>query len=147
MRAWRDSSRSAAGAAAFSTDLDTGSPGSCAAIWGICWRSMRTWAAGSAKRPARRWERAGLRSPTKTPRACWTSSGARRYTRSSTPAENGSMDTALRIARYARSARYDLQVIGIPKTIDNDLCITDHTPGYASTARFFAFAARDVGED
>jgi 6-phosphofructokinase 1 len=60
---------------------------------------------------------------------------------------NGSMDTALRIARYARSARYDLQVIGIPKTIDNDLCITDHTPGYASTARFFAFAARDVGED
>jgi hypothetical protein len=60
---------------------------------------------------------------------------------------NGSMDTAVRIARYARSARYDLHVIGIPKTIDNDLCITDHTPGYASTARFFACAARDVGED
>jgi len=34
-----------------------------------------------------------------------------------------------------------------PKTIDNDLSVTDHTPGYASTARFFAFAARDVGED
>jgi 6-phosphofructokinase len=60
---------------------------------------------------------------------------------------NGSMDTALRIARHARAAHYDLQVIGIPKTIDNDLCITDHTPGYASTARFFACAARDVGED
>lgn len=60
---------------------------------------------------------------------------------------NGSMDTALRIARYARGAHYDLQVIGIPKTIDNDLCVTDHTPGYASTARFFACAARDVGED
>lgn len=60
---------------------------------------------------------------------------------------NGSMDTALRIARYARDVRFDLQVIGIPKTIDNDLCVTDHTPGYASTARFFACAARDVGED
>ena len=60
---------------------------------------------------------------------------------------NGSMDTALRIARYARGTNYDLQTIGIPKTIDNDLCVTDHTPGYASTARFFACAARDVGED
>jgi ATP-dependent phosphofructokinase / diphosphate-dependent phosphofructokinase len=60
---------------------------------------------------------------------------------------NGSMDTALRIAHYAHTAHYDLQVIGIPKTIDNDLCVTDHTPGYASTARFFACAARDVGED
>jgi 6-phosphofructokinase len=60
---------------------------------------------------------------------------------------NGSMETALRIARYAREIRFDLQVIGIPKTIDNDLCVTDHTPGYASTAHFFACAARDVGED
>jgi 6-phosphofructokinase 1 len=60
---------------------------------------------------------------------------------------NGSMETALRVARRAREAGYELQVIGIPKTIDNDLCVTDHTPGYASTARFFACAARDVGED
>ncbi len=60
---------------------------------------------------------------------------------------NGSMDTALRISRDARAAQVGLQVIGIPKTIDNDLCVTDHTPGYASTARFFACAARDVGED
>ena len=60
---------------------------------------------------------------------------------------NGSMDTALRIAGFASQSGYDLQVIGIPKTIDNDLCVTDHTPGYASTAHFFAIAARDVGED
>ncbi|MFN7993286.1 MAG: diphosphate--fructose-6-phosphate 1-phosphotransferase [Bryobacteraceae bacterium] len=60
---------------------------------------------------------------------------------------NGSMDTAMRVAEYVRRSGYDLQVIGIPKTIDNDLCVTDHTPGYASTARFFACAARDVGED
>ena len=60
---------------------------------------------------------------------------------------NGSMDTALAVARYAQSSGYELQVIGIPKTIDNDLAVTDHTPGYASTAHFFAQAARDVGED
>ncbi len=60
---------------------------------------------------------------------------------------NGSMNTALRVSRFARSAGYTLQVIGIPKTIDNDLCVTDHTPGYSSTAHFFAVAARDVGED
>jgi len=60
---------------------------------------------------------------------------------------NGSMSTAAEVARRARAARFELQVIGIPKTIDNDLCLTDHTPGYPSTAHFFASAARDVGED
>ena len=60
---------------------------------------------------------------------------------------NGSMSTAAELARRARAARCHLQVIGIPKTIDNDLCVTDHTPGYPSTAHFFACAARDVGED
>ena len=60
---------------------------------------------------------------------------------------NGSMNTALRVHQFARAAGYELTVIGIPKTIDNDLEVTDHTPGYASTARFFAHAARDVGED
>lgn len=60
---------------------------------------------------------------------------------------NGSMGTALTVEQFARDAGYELSVIGIPKTIDNDLYVTDHTPGYASTARFFACAARDVGED
>jgi 6-phosphofructokinase 1 len=60
---------------------------------------------------------------------------------------NGSMGTALELERHARASGYDLGITGIPKTIDNDLPVTDHTPGYASTARFFAFAARDVGED
>ena len=58
---------------------------------------------------------------------------------------NGSMDTALSISRRARDAHYELRVIGIPKTIDNDLLVTDHAPGYASTAHFFACAARDAG--
>jgi 6-phosphofructokinase len=60
---------------------------------------------------------------------------------------NGSMGTALELEHVARESGYELGVTGIPKTIDNDLLVTDHTPGFASTARFFAFAARDVGED
>ena len=53
---------------------------------------------------------------------------------------NGSMQTALELAG-------DFQVLGIPKTIDNDLDVTHHSPGYASTAYFFACAARDAGAD
>ena len=60
---------------------------------------------------------------------------------------NGTMDTAMRFDRCAREARYELRVIGIPKTIDNDLVGTDRTPGYASCGRFFAHAARDIGAD
>ena len=56
---------------------------------------------------------------------------------------NGSMGAAARTAE----AGADLRVIGIPKTIDNDLTHTDHTPGYATAARFFACAARDIGAD
>jgi len=60
---------------------------------------------------------------------------------------NGSMGTADEIARVARDCSYELNVIGIPKTIDNDLMLTDHTPGYPSTAHFFACAVRDIGAD
>ncbi len=60
---------------------------------------------------------------------------------------NGSMGTASQMERMAREIGYELHVIGIPKTIDNDLIATDHTPGYPSTARFFAAAARDIGAD
>ena len=60
---------------------------------------------------------------------------------------NGSMGTAWQLHSAAQHLGYDLQIIGIPKTIDNDLLETDHTPGYASTARFFACAARDIGAD
>lgn len=60
---------------------------------------------------------------------------------------NGSMGTALQLDCAARQAGYDLQVIGIPKTIDNDLLETDHTPGYGSAARFFACAIRDIDAD
>jgi 6-phosphofructokinase len=60
---------------------------------------------------------------------------------------NGSMYMAHQIASAAAAARDALRVIGIPKTIDNDIAGTDHTPGYGSTAWFFACAVRDIGED
>jgi 6-phosphofructokinase 1 len=60
---------------------------------------------------------------------------------------NGSMATADRLASLAHQAGRSLAVVGVPKTIDNDLAGTDHAPGYPSAARFFACAARDVGAD
>lgn len=60
---------------------------------------------------------------------------------------NGTMGTAHRISGVAHDRGYELRVVGIPKTIDNDLTETDHSPGYASTARFFACALRDIGAD
>lgn len=60
---------------------------------------------------------------------------------------NDSADTAHRLARAARQADYDLRVVSAPKTIDNDLPLTDHTPGYGSTARFIAAVVADVGLD
>lgn len=60
---------------------------------------------------------------------------------------NGSMETARQLWNLTRESNCDLQVIGIPKTIDNDLMETHHSPGYGSAARFFACAARDIGAD
>jgi 6-phosphofructokinase 1 len=60
---------------------------------------------------------------------------------------NDSMDTCHRISALADAAGYDMQVMGVPKTVDNDLALTDHTPGYGSAARFIALAARDTGRD
>jgi 6-phosphofructokinase len=56
---------------------------------------------------------------------------------------NDSADTAHRIAQAAQHLHYDLNVISVPKTIDNDLPFTDHCPGYGSAARFLAQATQD----
>jgi 6-phosphofructokinase len=48
---------------------------------------------------------------------------------------NDTMDTIHRVEEYCRKEKYDLTGIGIPKTVDNDLFGTDHTPGFASAAR------------
>ena len=60
---------------------------------------------------------------------------------------NDSADTGLGISREARRAGYDITVVCVPKTIDNDLVLTDHTPGYGSAARFVAMAAAGAGRD
>jgi 6-phosphofructokinase 1 len=60
---------------------------------------------------------------------------------------NDSMDTAHAIANLTAEKNYDLRVMGVPKTIDNDLPMTDHCPGYGSVARFNSVAIRDAGLD
>ena len=56
---------------------------------------------------------------------------------------NDSADTAHRLAEAAEQIGYDLSILSIPKTIDNDLPFTDHCPGYGSAARFIAQATQD----
>jgi 6-phosphofructokinase len=58
---------------------------------------------------------------------------------------NDTMDTVNRIEKYCRETGYELHGIGIPKTVDNDLYGTDHTPGYGSAARFNALCAQQGG--
>lgn len=60
---------------------------------------------------------------------------------------NGSMGTALKVAAAGRASGYEFATIGIPKTIDNDICRTDHCPGFGSAARFTAIAVREIGID
>ncbi len=60
---------------------------------------------------------------------------------------NDSMDTALKINNLAKNYNYSINVIGIPKTVDNDINYTDHCPGYGSVARWYAIATQDVGKD
>ncbi len=58
---------------------------------------------------------------------------------------NGSMDTIRRVEEYCRKNNYKLNGIGIPKTVDNDLCGTDHTPGFASAARYVCLSVQQAG--
>lgn len=60
---------------------------------------------------------------------------------------NDSADTSLKLHKLAADAGYELHVIAVPKTVDNDLYGTDHCPGYPSAARFVAAALRDTGRD
>ncbi len=60
---------------------------------------------------------------------------------------NDSMDTCDKISKYMQKSGYDMNVIGIPKTIDNDLCGTDHCPGYGSAAKYIANSVMEVNRD
>ncbi len=57
---------------------------------------------------------------------------------------NDSMDTVDKLSRYAKVIGSDIKFIGIPKTIDNDLVGTDHTPGFGSAAKFVANTVRSI---
>lgn len=60
---------------------------------------------------------------------------------------NDSMDTVDKLSAYAASIGSEVCVIGIPKTIDNDLCVTDHTPGFGSAAKYVASSILEISHD
>ncbi len=60
---------------------------------------------------------------------------------------NDSMDTVMKLSRYAANHDYEMRVVGVPKTIDNDLVATDHTPGFGSAAKFVATTVKEVLRD
>ncbi len=60
---------------------------------------------------------------------------------------NDSMDTVAKLSEYSRSCGYELCVMGVPKTIDNDLVVTDHTPGFGSAAKFISTVMQEIIRD
>ena len=60
---------------------------------------------------------------------------------------NDSMDTCNKVANYFLSTGFDCQVVGVPKTVDNDLVGTHHCPGYGSAAKFVATSMKEIALD
>ncbi len=60
---------------------------------------------------------------------------------------NDSMDTVSKLSKYVERKNLDIKIAGIPKTIDNDLAATDHTPGYGSAAKYIALSITEVFHD
>ncbi|KAA8501430.1 6-phosphofructokinase [Mediterraneibacter catenae] len=60
---------------------------------------------------------------------------------------NDSMDTVSKLSRYAKKTGSAIRFMGIPKTIDNDLVRTDHTPGFGSAAKYVASTVREIAID
>ena len=60
---------------------------------------------------------------------------------------NDSMDTVAKLSEYTKECDYEMRVIGVPKTIDNDLVVTDHTPGFASAAKYIATTVTECIRD
>ena len=60
---------------------------------------------------------------------------------------NDSMDTCNKISRYMASVNYECRVMGVPKTIDNDLFGTDHCPGFSSAAKYIATSCMEINKD
>ncbi len=60
---------------------------------------------------------------------------------------NDSMDTVLKLSQYFEQKGIDIKVVGVPKTIDNDLMLTDHTPGFGSSARYLTVTVNELIRD
>ena len=60
---------------------------------------------------------------------------------------NDSMDTVAKLSAYTQSCGYDMRVIGVPKTIDNDLIGTDHTPGFGCAAKYISTTVSEIVHD
>ena len=60
---------------------------------------------------------------------------------------NDSMDTIGKLADYGAHIGSDIRFMGVPKTIDNDLMVTDHTPGYGSAAKYIGVVMKEIIRD
>ena len=60
---------------------------------------------------------------------------------------NDSMDTVAKLSKYTKECGYEVRVIGVPKTIDNDLLGTDHTPGFGSAAKYISVTMQEILRD
>ena len=60
---------------------------------------------------------------------------------------NDSMDTALKVSQLSEKLGYPITCIGVPKTIDNDLCVTDNCPGFGSAAKYLAVSTKEASHD
>ncbi len=60
---------------------------------------------------------------------------------------NDSMDTVAKMTKYATARGIEIRIIGVPKTIDNDLAMTDHTPGFGSAAKYIATTVGEIIRD
>jgi 6-phosphofructokinase 1 len=60
---------------------------------------------------------------------------------------NDSMDTVLKLSQFMSEREYEMRIIGVPKTVDNDLAATDHTPGFGSAAKFVATTIKEIRRD
>lgn len=60
---------------------------------------------------------------------------------------NDSMDTVAKLSEYTKNHGYEMVILGVPKTIDNDLVGTDHTPGFGSAAKYIAVTTQEIIRD
>lgn len=60
---------------------------------------------------------------------------------------NDSMDTVAKLSEYLKDHDYEMRIMGVPKTIDNDLVVTDHTPGFGSAAKYISTTMQEIIRD